>query len=373
MSARVGALAALAGLPAMNPRRLRHLLDHHEPADALERLQTGRALDPMFVRNVRRDGVAELRAQSASASHERSFDECQRHGVRVIGRDDERFPVQLTVDPDPPAVLFVRGRLDTLDARRVGIIGTRNATAAGRATATDLAAELARAGVAVVSGLARGIDAAAHRGVRSSNGSGGAVAVVGNGLDCPYPRQNSELWEWVAQTGLLISEWPPGVKPEGWRFPLRNRILAALCEVLVVVESRERGGSLVTVREAINRSVEVMAVPGSPRSRASAGTNQLLVDGVAPVTSVADVLAMLGLDNRRQGESPFDPRPVLDGVQSLVLAACADTPCTLDMLVVELRCSIADAAMAVARLEHQGWLVEASGWYEPSGSRLARP
>ncbi len=368
-----GALAALAGLPAMNPRRLRHLLDHHEPTDALERLQSGRALDPMFVRNVRGEGVAELRSQAASASEQRSFEECQRHDIRVIGRTDARFPAELTVDPDPPAVLFVRGRLEALDARRVGIIGTRNATAAGRATATDLATELAREGIAVISGLARGIDAAAHRGVRSTNTSGSAVAVVGNGLDRPYPKQNSELWEWVAQTGLLISEWPPGVEPEGWRFPLRNRILAALCEVLVVVESRERGGSLVTVREAINRSVEVMAVPGSPRSRASAGTNQLLVDGAAPVTSVADVLTVLGLDHRRQGELPFDPRPTLDGVQALVLAACAGTPCTLDMLVVELGCSIADAAMAVARLEHHGWLVEAGGWFEPSGSRLARP
>jgi len=251
------------------------------------------------------------------------------------------------------------------------VIGTRNATAAGRATATDLGHALSEEGIVVVSGLARGIDGAAHRGVRASGGPGRAVAVVGNGLDQPYPNQHSELWEWVGECGLLLSEWPPGVAPEAWRFPLRNRILAALCEVLVVVESRERGGSLITARAAADRSVEVMAVPGSPRSRASSGTNQLLVDGAGPVTSAADVLAMLGLDHRRQSELPFDPRPVPDALQSRVLEACAVEPSTLDMLVGALQVELADAAMAAARLERSGWLVEAGGWFEPAGSRLA--
>jgi DNA processing protein len=369
----IGALAALAGMPAMSPRRLRHLLDHHEPADALDRLQAGRPLHAMFIRSVRGDGVAVLRAQAGQASARRSADDCERHGVDVIARCDPRFPPQLRVDPDPPAVLFTRGRLDLLDARRVGIIGTRNATAAGRATASDLGMALARQGVTVVSGLARGIDAAAHRGVRSAGIADRAVGVVGNGLDSPYPKQNAELWEWVGVNGLLISEWPPGVEPEAWRFPLRNRILAALCELLVVVESRERGGSLVTVREAINRGVDVMAVPGSPRSRASEGTNQLLVDGAAPVTSAADVMAALGLDHRRRGELPFDPRPELDRLQAGVLAACSELPSTLDMLVLELGRPIAEIALALARLERDGRLIEAGGWFETTGSRLEHP
>src|SRR5690606_572209 len=134
--------------------------------------------------------------------------------------------------------------LSVLAERRAGIIGTRNATAAGRATAFELGHELAVNGVAVVSGLARGIDGAAHRGVRA--GDGRPAGGVANGRDAPYPKPHTELWEWVATHGLLVSEWPPGTTPEPWRFPLRNRILAALCEVLVVVESRERGGSLIT-------------------------------------------------------------------------------------------------------------------------------
>jgi DNA processing protein len=252
----------------------------------------------------------------------------------------------------------------------VGVIGTRHATAAGRATATELGEALAEQGVTVVSGLASGIDGAAHRGVRSSPGPGRALAVVGSGPDVRYPRSNAELWDWVASDGLLISEWPPGTSPDGWRFPQRNRILAALCEVLVVVESRERGGSLITARAAADRSVEVMAVPGSPRCRASAGTNQLLVDGAGPVTSVDDVMTMLGLDHRRQGELPFDPRPTPDSLQSLVLAVCQLQPSTIEMVFAELEATLANVALAMARLERDGWLIEAGGWFESVGSRL---
>jgi DNA processing protein len=367
-----GALAVLAGLPKISPKRLGIVLRHHEPADALARLVGAAALHPMCLRGVPPGTVESWRvaARTVSASEVRA--ECDRLQVRVIAAGDDAYPDLLAVDPEPPAVLFVRGGLDALHARRVGIIGTRNATAAGRATATDLGHALAGQGVAVVSGLARGIDAAGHRGVRAANGLGRAIAVVGNGLDRPYPKQNADLWEWVAEHGLLMSEWPPGVGPDAWRFPQRNRIIAALCEVLVVVESRERGGSLLTVRAAADRSVEVMAVPGSPRSRASSGTNQLLVDGVAPVTSPDDVLDALALDHRRQCELPFDPRPRPDDLQEQVLEVCAAQPSTLDMITCELGLSVADAAMAAARLERSGWLVEVGGWFEPAGSRLWR-
>ncbi len=297
---------------------------------------------------------------------------CERCGITVLERADPRFPSQLAVDPQAPEVIFVRGDLDAVNARRVGVVGTRHATAAGRATATELGAGLSGEGVAVVSGLARGIDGAAHRGVRSSGGPGRAIAVVGSGPDVHYPKPNADLWEWVAGEGLLISEWPPGTTPDAWRFPQRNRILAALCEVLVVVESRERGGSLITAGAAADRSVEVMAVPGSPHSRASAGTNQLLVDGAGPVTSVDDILAMLGLDHRRQGALPFDPRPLPTALQAQVLVACEHQPCTIDMILADVDASLTDVALAAARLERDGWLIEAGGWFEVAGSRLRR-
>lgn len=365
------ALAALAGLPSIGPKRLQMLLAHHEPGDALDRLASGAALDPMFVRATPGDLLDRLRAQAALASPEQVLAACERAGITVLGRSDPRYPAQLAVDPDAPEVLFVRGDPAAVDARRVGLIGTRHATASGRATASELGQALAEAGVAVVSGLARGIDAAAHRGVRSAVGPGRPIAVVGSGPDVHYPKPNAELWEWVAESGLLMSEWPPGTPPDGWRFPQRNRIIAALCEVLVVVESRRRGGSLITARAAADRSVEVMAVPGSPRSQASEGTNQLLVDGAAPVTSVDDVMTMLGLDHRRQAELPFDPRPLPDALQSKVLGVCELRPSTIAMIADDVEASLCDIALAAARLERDGWLLEAGGWFEAAGSRLS--
>jgi DNA processing protein len=365
----VGALCVLAGLPRIGRRRLRLVLRHHEPADAVRRLASGAPLHPMVHRAIGASDLATARAAAAGASIAEATERCISAGVVAVTPSNDRFPSALVVDPDPPAVLFVRGEPARLAARRVGVVGTRNATAGGLATAREIGEALGAVGVVVVSGLARGIDAAAHAGVRRSGGV--PVAVVGSGPDVPYPRRNTELWEWVAGAGVLISEFPPGTPPDAWRFPQRNRILAALCEVLIVVESRERGGSLITAREALERGVDVMAVPGSPRSRASAGTNQLLVDGAGPLTSVADVLAVLGLDHRRDGAAPYDPRPRPDATGSAVLDACRELgPATLDAIVETTGLTLAAAAMAAARLERSGWLLEAAGWFEVAGSRL---
>ena len=162
--------------------------------------------------------------------------------------------------------------------------------------------------------------------------------MVGNGPDSAVPTVNTELWaRRLRASGLLLSEWPPGTAPEPFRFPMRNRILAALSEVLVVVESRERGGSLITAQAALERVVDVMAVPGSVSNRAAAGTNQLLRDGAAPVTGVDDVLVALGLDTRRAGVPAFDPRPLPAWRRGRRAGARAGAdPCTLDEIVVEL-------------------------------------
>lgn len=367
----------------MSPTRLRHVLRHHSPGDALERLRNNRPLLPMVTRHISDDGVSLLRQQAAGASVEAAVQRCRESATDVVDARDDAWPVVFANDAAAPAALFVRGDLSVLSARRVGIVGTRNATSAGRATARELGHDLADAGVTVVSGLARGIDGAAHEGVKASlaNGadsadgsdsaSGRAAAVVGSGLDVPYPLRHRDLWEWVGRHGLLMSEHPPGVTPEPWHFPLRNRIIAALSEVLVVVESRERGGSLITANLALDMGIEVMVVPGSPHNRSSAGTNQLLFEGAAVVRSADDVLTHLGLDHSRQ-HAVHDARPVPQGVQAAVLATCEQQPSTLDMIVGDVGCSVAEAALAAARLEQSGWLIEAAGWFEPTSSRLSR-
>lgn len=354
-------LAALAGLDRMGPRRLRQLLAHHAPRDAHAVVCGTADAHPSVRRLLDSDHGRRWRAEIARADPAAAWAACERAGIRVVPYGAPDFPAVLRCDPSPPAVLFVRGDLTVLDRRRVGVVGTRNATRGGLATAEALGKDLAEAGVGVVSGLAAGIDGAAHRGALAAGGA--PIAVVGNGLDRAYPRHHAQLWEQVASSGVLLSEWPPGIPPDAFRFPMRNRILAALSEVLVVVESRERGGSLLTVREAADRSVTVMAVPGSPRSRASAGTNQLLCDGVAPVTCSDDVIMALGLDTRRRHHT-FDPRPRPVGAEMDVLQWCRTTPSTLDGVVEGLGLTIPVAAMALARLERGGWLVETQGWFE---------
>jgi DNA processing protein len=358
-------VAALAGFDRMTSARLRGLLALHEPAEAFE-IASGRrpAPPPMATIFERWPELATVwRRDGERRDPERCWEECRTLGIDVVMTTDQRFPPQLADDPSCPPALFVRGDLSVLDARRVGIVGTRNSTQQGVATASRFGYELASAGVFVVSGLARGIDGAAHRGVLAAGGAAPA-AVVGNGLDSPYPRRNSELWEQVAARGVILSEWPPGTRPDAFRFPLRNRILAALCEVLVVVESRERGGSLITAREAAVRGITVFAVPGSLRSRASAGTNELLRDGADPALEPSDLLIALGLDHRRANRSRFDSRPRPRGDDAAVLDACRSDPLTLDDLASRFELSLGQVAMVVARLERDGWLVDTGGWFE---------
>lgn len=368
------ALAALAGLASMGPLRLASILRTHPAGEAFHLLAAGRRLDPAAETPGSEGLFDRLRSQAAQVSVESVWEACQQHSVGVYGADDPEYPAAFRHDPEPPPVIFVQGDLGLLDARRrVGVVGTRNATAAGRATAFELGESLADHGVAVVSGLALGIDAAVHRGLRA--GDGMPVGVVANGLDVPYPRQHGDLWHWVGSRGVLISERPPGCPPEPWRFPLRNRLIAALSEVLVVVESRERGGSLLTVEQALARGVSVMAVPGSPRCRAAHGTNRLLVEGAGPVTCVEDVLVALGIDHHRTAEQlalPLAP-PVGDAIELGILRACAACPNTLDMLAAGIGCSVSEVALAVMRLVREGRVQDDDGWFESTGSRLSPP
>lgn len=358
-------VAALAGFERMTITRLAALVEPHAPADAFAIAVGDVAPPPQWAAAFERDPTlaATWREQGRHRTPEAVWDDCTSFGIRVVLPTHDEYPPALLDDPRRPAALFVRGDLAALDARRVGIVGTRNATQRGRAIAARFGHELAAVGVTVVSGLALGIDGAAHRGALSVE-EARPVAVVGNGLDVAYPKRHAALWDQVAARGALISEWPPGTPPDAFRFPLRNRILAALVEVLVVVESRERGGSLITAREAIERGVDVLAVPGALDNRAALGTNLLLRDGAAPVTEVADVLVALGLDARRAGRRRFDNRPALGPAERTLVDACRMRPCSLEMLCEVAATPLVDTALALARLERSGWLRETAGWFE---------
>jgi DNA processing protein len=358
-------LAALAGFEGMTNRRFRMLVARRTPREAFAIASGAVPAPPAIAEMHRRDDTlaARWRRSAAQRTPESAWSECRRASIQVVATDDPLFPAQLLDDPTCPPVLFVRGRLDRLDARRVAIVGTRNATQRGRQTAGRFGHDLAAAGVAIVSGLARGVDGAAHRGCLA--GGGAPIGVVGNGLDAPYPREHGTLWGEVAERGVLLSEWPPGTAPDAFRFPLRNRLIAALSEVVVVVESRERGGSLSTAREAAERGIDVFAVPGALDSRASVGTNALLRDGAAPATEPADVLAALGLDTRRSGRNRHERRPPPDAVGLRVLdLARQGSAISVDRVASALALGVTDAALALAHLEANGWLIESNGWFE---------
>ena len=370
--------ASLAGFAEMTVHRLLALLRRVTPEQAFA-IAAGDDLPPpgslverVLAHPQHGPGIAAAWSASARARPPAHvWERCCELGLEVSVIGELTHPPALTEDLLPVPVLFSCGDRSLLAGRRVAVVGTRNATVAGRQLARGFGSDLARAGVHVVSGLARGIDGAAHAGMLHEWRAGGAapglgrpVAVVASGLDVVYPREHAELWRHVAETGLLLGEAPPGAAPLPHRFPLRNRMIAALAEVVVVVESRERGGSLVTARLAAERAVPVMAVPGSVASRASSGANALLRDGAAPAIDVTDILVALELDHLRLAPAPAESRTPPRPEDLEVLAACVERPCTIGDLAQLLGRPLLDVAMALARLEQLGWLHQSDGWFE---------
>ena len=279
-------------------------------------------------------------------------------GLRWLPRSDPRFPLRLRRIHDPPPGLFVRGTGGTslLDHPAVAIVGARACSSYGGSVAASLARELTRAGIVVVSGLARGIDAAAHRGALEA---GVTVAVLGCGVDRDYPRAHTQLASRIADGGLILSEYAPGVEPAPWRFPARNRIVAGLAAATIVVEARERSGALITADLALDEGREVLAVPGEITSALSHGTNALLRLGATPVTCAGDVLEVLGV-------TPPDPPVPTASVEpriAAVHAAVVDAPASVDQLVRRTGLGAGSVAAVLAELELLGLVVQADGLY----------
>ena len=280
----------------------------------------------------------------------------ERRGIRWVPRGSPGYPARLRRIHDPPPGLFLRGAaaLTLFDAPCVAVVGARACSAYGASVAAELARGLARAGVVVVSGLARGVDGAAHRGALDK---GTTVAVLGCGIDRDYPRAHRSLAASIAERGLIVSEYPPGVEPMPWRFPARNRIVAGLCDATVVVEARERSGALITADLALDEGRDVLAVPGEITSLLSKGTNHLLRLGAIPVTCLGDVLAVVGLAPARNPAPVFEPR------LEVIRAAVSDAPAGADQLVRKTGLSAGDVAAALAELELAGAVVDADGVY----------
>ncbi|MGH7594454.1 MAG: DNA-processing protein DprA [Gemmatimonadales bacterium] len=217
------------------------------------------------------------------------LDRCEALKIRVLTPDDADFPPQLRSIPDPPVMLFARGRLDLLARPAVAIVGSRDHTRYGRDVAKMLGEGAAGGGIVVVSGMARGLDAVAQ--YAALDGGGTTIGVLGNGIGVVYPAANQDLYHRVESEGLLLTENPPGERPTVGSFPRRNRLISGLAQVVVVVEAARGSGTLVTVASALEQGRDVMAVPGPITSPTSEGTNQLLRDGADPILQLNDLLA----------------------------------------------------------------------------------
>ncbi|MFN3423437.1 MAG: DNA-processing protein DprA [Novosphingobium meiothermophilum] len=290
----------------------------------------------------------------------------RKAGARYLFHDGPDYPRLLAALENPPPILTVRGDAALLLRPSVALVGARNASAAATKLAREFASALAARGYCVISGLARGIDAAAHRGALAGMADGGGtVGVIACGIDIAYPPENAELQDQVGRDGLLVAEMPPGTEPLARHFPHRNRIIAGLATGTLVVEAAPRSGSLITARLAAESGREVMAIPGSPLDSRSHGCNQLIRDGAILVQSPDDVIELLaGFDGRprsvfREGEVPFAIGEEEEPAD--VAGLLTQAPVAVDELIRQSGASAGAVQMALIELELAGRLQRHAG------------
>ncbi len=298
----------------------------------------------------------EVRAQVADARRraEAALSDAARLGIRVIAARTPAYPSRLAEIVDPPIVLWTKGEA-SLETRSVAIVGSRRATPAGLAVAHALGRDLAGAGWTIVSGMALGVDGAAHEGALAAGGD--TLAVLGCGADIVYPRDHRRLAARIAQRGRIVSEFPPGIAPRPWHFPRRNRIISGLARAIVVVEASEKSGSLITARLAMEQGRDVLAVPGSAASGRYRGSHALIKDGARLVETMDDVLDEIeGVSRMRAG---LTDKPCV--ISALEEQMAVGEPYSVDELVALIPQSASDLLAQLGRLEVDGRICRTAG------------
>ncbi len=347
---------ALSFVPGLGGRGIRQLMDRFgTPAAVFSACKNNKGLGKGC--GVRKNVSAAL--ANPAPLREKALSQLQRlqtGGAEAICPDDERYPHLLREIADPPPVLYVQGKIDLLLSPCVAMVGSRSATGYGRRSGFSLARDLASAGVTVVSGLALGIDGEAHSGALSVQG--GTIGVLGCGLDVVYPRQNSRLYGQIRSNGLLVSEYPLGTRPDGFRFPARNRIIAGMSRGVVVVEAARKSGSLITAEMAMDEGRDVFAVPGQIDSFKSGGTHWLLQQGAKLVQSVEDILVELGgcpqNSGSEAGSQASAPKLDIDPEANKLLQAIDVYPAPRNELIAATGLGPAKIAELLLLLELEG-------------------
>ncbi|MBI4725945.1 DNA-protecting protein DprA [candidate division TA06 bacterium] len=353
----------LKGVPGVGPIRYRLLLNEFgspRNAFALSQKELCRA-----------EGVDEVTASAIIRSkNDNSFADSQlelakKHGASVITANDPEFPENLNNFSDAPTLLYVRGSFQPQDRKAVAIVGSRDPSPYGRNVAGNLALELGKAGLTIVSGMARGIDTSAHLGALAAPAR--TIAVLGCGVDIAYPFENVKLRDRIAAQGAVISEYPLGTEPLAGHFPSRNRIITGLSLGLVAVEARADSGVFSSVRWAADQGRDVFAVPGPVNSATSQGTNQLIKQGAKLVSSARDILEELNLEQKiskkvqELKKTPTAPAPKLDEAEENLYNTLTPEPLHIDSLADIANLKSPELIKALLSLELKGLVKQLPG------------
>jgi len=355
---------ALNSVPGVGGVTYRKLIERFGNAEAV--FKAGRKkLDeiPRMTRETK-DTILSLKPEEVG---KKELDEVTKRGFGIIVFGRAGYPKLLAAIHDPPPVLYVAGSLKESDELAVAIVGSRDPTGYGRRAATKLAGDLSNAGVTIVSGMARGIDSAAHRG--AINAKGRTIAVLGNGLDIIYPSENRELFDDIVKSGAVISPFPMGAKPEKGNFPARNRVISGMSLGVVVVQATTPdSGSLITARHALEQGREVFAVPGEVGIKVSQGTNTLIKKGNAKlIENFADVLEEIlpQFDTSKvktdSVEQATRPAPKLDGDEKTVWENLEDSASHIDIVARKCNLPVHRVAAALLQLELKGLVEQQPG------------
>lgn len=349
---------ALNMVPHVGPTIFALLLEHFgtarhilkAPLKALERISS---IGPATAKAIRSFPAEETVARERKRMAAR--------GLRFLTLRDAEYPTPLREIHQPPPVLYIHGRWEGRDQRGVAIVGSRNATPYGRGVADRLAFDLAARGLTIVSGLARGIDAAAHRGAVRAGGR--TIAVLGSGADIIYPSEHRKLGEAIVERGALLSEFPLGTNPHPGNFPQRNRLISGLSMGVIVVEAAVDSGALITANHALEQGREVFAVPGPARGRLSQGCHRLIKAGAKLTEGWEDVIEEFGIQapSLQGTQETVAPLPPLEGEEGRVLSLLEEEPVHIDALIAASRLPAPAVAASLLSLEMKGWVKQLSG------------
>jgi DNA processing protein len=354
---------ALNSVRGLGPVKINALLKKYGSPEAIFKESGARHLS---LNGISRDVEEQLKNRTCFEHAEKQLCCAQENDVRIVTLADTAYPPQLKEIYAPPPVIFIKGTLSVFDQHAVAIVGMRKPSPYGVKATGKITRELVSADIAIISGLALGIDTEAHRACLEAGGK--TVAVLGCGIDTPYPRRNVGLAERIVENGAIVSEFPFGTPPEAFNFPRRNRIISGLSSGVLVVEAGKRSGSLITANYALQQNRDVFAVPGSIFSSHSVGTFNLIHNGAVPVRGAGEILDTISVVKNylNMPDTPSaNPNSLhvetLSSTEQSIYKALAETPLRMDQLAEISHCEIAELYGIVLNLELKGLIRQVSG------------